>query len=315
MPRRQLSEQQFVAELQGLFAQNSTRIETGIGDDAAVILPGRQRWVWTVDASFAGVHFNAKWLSYSDIGYRAAQAALSDLAAMGAAPLAMLSSLGVPQRLQRAAMRELVRGQARAAREQQCPIVGGNISRADRLSVTTTVLGEARKPLLRSGARVGDELWLIGNVGLARAGLLALQRRVTGTGVAPAVHAWRRPKALIGQGLGLIGRAHAAIDISDGLSGDARTLALASGVKIVVAAELLRAALSPQLLGAAKTLKQDAWQLALVGGDDYALLACGRANKRPNSARHIGYVERGSGAVLRTSAGDRALKAGFDHLA
>jgi thiamine-monophosphate kinase len=185
---------------------SSSSIEVGIGDDAAVLRAGRERLVVTVDDQVEGVHFDLRWLTSEDVGYRSLQAAASDVAAMGAAPLAAVANLRVPKRFPEAQLIELARGQAQAAKQLGCPLVGGNIARGNELSVTTTVIGRATQPLLRSGARVGDELWLVGEVGLARAGLLLHQsklvvparlRKVAPTPPSTSRTAWREMRGTL----------------------------------------------------------------------------------------------------------------------
>jgi thiamine-monophosphate kinase len=290
----------------------------GIGDDAAVLRVVTEPLVWTVDASVEGTHFERAWLGLEDIGYRAFHAAASDLAAMGARPLAALSGLELPKGFSKRELAALVAGQARAARECGAPIIGGNIARSPGLALTTTLLGTARSPLRREGARPADELWLLGDVGLAALGLelVRARPRATHRGAARAcVEAWRRPRALIAEGARLVGRASAAMDVSDGLAGDVANLARASGVRIVVEAQALERALSPELVAVAPSLGRSALDAALRGGEDYALLATGPSARRPRRARVIGRVERGRGAVLELPSGrTTALGPGFDHL-
>jgi thiamine-monophosphate kinase len=216
-----------------LSGATNRHVKLGIGDDAALLRVGRETIAVTVDDQVEGVHFDLRWLEPEDVGYRSLQAAASDLAAMAAEPLAAVASLHVPRGFRDSALEQLARGQAQAGRRLRCPVVGGNIARGPVLSITTSVLGSTSKPLLRSGARPGDELWLIGEVGLARAGLLLHQQRPKlprrlARVAKQAKLAWARPEARIAAGRGLRGRAHAAIDVSDGLSGDATHLARAS---------------------------------------------------------------------------------------
>jgi len=308
--------------------------ETGIGDDAAVIRVGGERLVWTIDDSEEGVHFDRRWLSLEDVGWRAFHAAVSDLAAMGAKPVAALCHLTLPASLTKAELRRVAEGQAEAADSLRCPLVGGNMSRGDSLKLTTTALGSVEEPILRSGARPGDELWLLGELGLARAGFMMLRgdggvnaARVRGT-AAGCLRAWRRPVALLDAGRALLGRATAAIDVSDGLGGDAAHLSESSGVRIVIDEERLEAVLDPALRAAAKRLGASAIELALAGGEDYALLATGPAKRRPrgkHAPRVIGYVDDESarvdvcgdaGVVLQQADGTLVqVPAGFDHLA
>jgi thiamine-monophosphate kinase len=303
-----------------LGSARSRAVELGIGDDAAVLRGVRGRLVVTVDDQVEGVHFDRRWLSWEDVGYRALQAAASDLAAMGALPVAAVASLHVPRDFPVAALRQVARGQAQAARLLGCPLVGGNVSRGPLLSITTTVLGSVTRPLLRSGAKVGDELWLIGDVGLARAGLLLHQQRLRvptrlRAVAARARAAWARPDARIAAGRKLAGRARAVIDVSDGLSGDVNHLATASRVKAVLETKLLGRLISADLADLADLLGEPGVALALSGGEDYALLCAGPKGRRPAGANVIGRIERGSGSELEFEGGQRfALAPGFDHL-
>ncbi|MBX3126933.1 MAG: thiamine-phosphate kinase [Polyangiaceae bacterium] len=316
---RVLTERDAVRRLGRIFRGNAALL--GIGDDAACVrLPPRGQLVLSVDAAFEHVHFELDWLSLTDIGYRAHMAALSDLAAMGARPRWALSAVSFPKGATGDQLSALGRGQARAAREAGAPVVGGNLARGAGWSVTTTVIGTARAPLTRSGARAGDELWLLGEVGLSGAGLSLFRRggrplrsSLSLSAERAAKRAFRRPLARIADGLALRGRAHAVIDVSDGLAGDALHLAQASGVRVVLERPALEALLHPALLAVARALGQDAVALALAGGEDYALLAAGPPARRPRAARVVGRVEAGRGAVLLDGARRLVLDGGFDH--
>jgi thiamine-monophosphate kinase len=311
-----------VSSFERLFRQDGApHVVRGIGDDAAVLQPPKGKLVTSVDVAVENVHFRLDWLSLGEVGSRSFHAATSDLAARGATPLGALSSLVVPKRLSAREVKALSRGQSTAARELACPIVGGNLSSGTELSVTTTVFGSVSRPLLRSGARPGDELWLIGEVGLSRAGLLALERGLNAAGsreaqrdLAPALRAFRRPKARVAAGLLLRGRARAVIDVSDGLAKDASHLAGASGCRVWIDEGLLRGILPRALERAARRLETTALELALEGGEDYALLATGPANKRPDVARRIGHVSTGTGVAVIRDGKVRRLRGGFDHM-
>lgn len=311
---RAISEFSAIARLEALFRQSSPSVELGIGDDAAVLRQSG-RWVWTVDSAVEHVHFERGWLSLADLGWRSFQAAASDVCAMGGAPLAALSSVIFPARFASAELGQLARGQRAAARALGCAVVGGNLSRGVELSITTTLVGRVKRPLLRSGARVGDELWLCGEVGLAAAGLRLLQRRARATSRASrrALRAFRRPSAALAAGLALARTAHAAIDISDGLAGDAAHLALASDVELQIELGALLTTLSPALRELAPKLGVPALELALYGGEDYALLAAGPRRARPTGARVIGRVVKGSGVWLLDDAKRRRAGRGFEH--
>lgn len=332
-----LTERQLVTLLGRRFQTPSRDVCLGIGDDAAVFSHEAGARVVSVDASVEGIHFDRSYLTLEDVGYRAFQAAVSDLAAMGAEPVGALSALILPRGTTARQIEQLTAGQAAASVACQCPIVGGNISRGGELSVTTTVLGRCDHPLRRDTARAGEQLWLVGRLGVAAAGLAALRLRAgrqlcsmasteskplcapaPGEGqrsaIARCIRAWQRPEAQLIHGRGLVGVARAAIDVSDGLAADAWQLALASGARVVVEEELLRAALCPELLIASRTLRRSALRFALYGGEDYALLATGPSCRRPPWAQVIGYITEGQGAVLASHGRARPLGRGYDHL-
>jgi len=315
MPRApQIQEFSAISELTALFRARHRRILVGIGDDAAVLGP-LGRTVWTVDTAVEHVHFERRWLSLAELGWRSFNAAASDVCAMGGTPVAALSSVIFPPRFRAAELTALARGQRAAARALGCEVVGGNLSRGAELSITTTVLGTVKRPLLRSGARVGDELWLCGKLGLAAAGLRLLQRggRAEDAAARSALRAFRRPRAELAAGLLLASRAHAAIDISDGLAGDAAHLAEASRVRLVFDCATLEGSLTPALHSLAARLGVPALELALYGGEDYALLAAGPRRRRPEGASVVGRVLPGRGVWLLESGRMRRAGAGFQH--
>ncbi len=291
------SELDRVALLAAKFGRQATGATVGIGDDAAVLDRVDAPLVWTIDAQVEGTHFRLDWLSWQDVGWRSFMAAASDLGAMGASPIAALSALVLAGHVDDAALDALATGQAEAASVVGAPIVGGNLARGTEVSITTTVLGRAQRSILRSGARPGDGVFLAGPVGMAAAGLVALQRGAAGTNadVDACIASWRRPRALIAEGLAMSAVATAAVDISDGLSCDAARIAEASAVTLVLDEARLRAA-SSALERAAAVLAHDALDLALGGGEDYALLATSPSPIR--GFERIGTVEAGPAGVV-----------------
>lgn len=301
---------EMIARLLGASGPPGRGVERGIGDDAAVLGPPGGKLVWTIDQQVEGVHFRRGWLPWRDVGWRSFMAAASDVAAMGAVPWCALSALVLPDDVDDAVLGEIVRGQGEASRAAGAPIVGGNLARGPSLSIATTLLGTCGDAVERSGARAGDGLWLAGRAGLAAAGWRALERGVFDDRVSSAIAAWRTPVALLAEGRAMATVAHAAIDVSDGLARDCGHVADASGVCLVLEeAALLSDGL---LLGAAAALRIDPLDLALHGGEDYALVV---ASERPiEGFRRIGSVREGRGLVLRGAAGERALQPdGFDH--
>ena len=203
-------------------------LSLGIGDDAAVWKPRQgYRTVLTVDTQSEGTHFMPGWLSPGEIGRRAVSSSISDLAAMNARPALVLVSLLLERGRSEDFFRKLYRGIDKACRDYGALIAGGNISRGP-LSITITCIGEARKKDLtgRNGMENGDEIWVTGNPGLARLGLLHLQDRLFGRSPSPgarqAISAFKNPRARTGEAaaLGRSWRPNAAIDLSDGLHKD-----------------------------------------------------------------------------------------------
>jgi thiamine-monophosphate kinase len=292
-------------------------VELGIGDDAAVLQVaalGGERLVWTIDEQVEGTHFRREFASWRDIGWRSFMAAASDVAAMGARARAALCALVLPDDLDDAALEAIAMGQRDAADATGAPVIGGNLARGPVLSLATTVLGAcSSRAVRRSGGMPGDGLWLAGDVGLAAAGLRAIEKGALGEArLAAAVEAWRRPRARLDDGLAMSAVAHAAVDVSDGLARDVGHMATASGVRIVFDEAALRA--DTALAAAAAALGVDALELALHGGEDYALVI---ASPRPVAGfRAIGAVTEGAGLALRSAGAERALEPrGFDHFA
>jgi thiamine-monophosphate kinase len=294
------------------------RVRVSIGDDAAVLSRPEGEVVWSIDAAVEGVHFRRDLMSLEDAGYRATMAALSDLGAMGAVPVGVLAALTLPRTFEDAELLEMASGQRAAALACETAIVGGNLARGDVLTITTTVLGEAGRPVLRAGASAGDVVALAGPVGLAGAGLAAALRGAAADdpSLGPALAAFRRPTARLIAGRAALERgATAMIDVSDGLATDVTQLADAGGITI----ELDEGALvEPALARAALALGQDALELALSGGEDYALVATFTMGAElPPSFRRIGRcVPRAADAVVLARAdGSRSAvrPSGFDH--
>lgn len=260
----------------------------GIGDDAAVLPPCQDKLVWTIDTQVEGVHFRRDLVSMHDLGYRATMAAVSDLGAMGASALGILAALVLPEGLDDSALSAIASGQAEAASAVGTNVIGGNLSRGRELSITTTVLGQTPRPLLRSGARVGDVVALAGPLGLAAAGLVLLERGLAQEAdAAPAIAAFRRPIARIAAGLRARDQANAAIDVSDGLVRDLGHVARASGVSMGLFEDKL---ITEELKRAARLLDKDPVSLALYGGEDYAIVIAVPEGQTPAGFEPIGIV-------------------------
>ena len=285
-----MSERARIDLLRARLGAAPAHVRLGIGDDCAVLEAGDGALVWTVDAAVEGVHFARAWLDPMDIGWRATAAAISDLAAMGAEPLGVLAALVLPDDVDDTALAAIADGQRGAAEDAGTAVIGGNLARGRELSITTTALGRAIDPLPRDGARAGDAVWLAGDVGLAAAGLALLSGDHRGSSAAAtaARRAFARPHPRIAEGIAARAHGRAAIDISDGLATDLAQLASASGVRVVLDATAL---VTGELDAVARELGRDALELALFGGEDYALVVVAPARARLEGFHLIGACE------------------------
>jgi thiamine-monophosphate kinase len=268
-------------------------VEIGVGDDAAVLLPTPgHRLVVTTDVLVEGVDFTAALSDPEDWGWKAVAANLSDLAAMGAEARWLVLALTVPDPTPVATLERVYAGVGEACRASGAALVGGDISAGPALSLAMTALGEAERPVPRSGARPGDRLAVSGPLGAAATGLGLLQRGDRAArdllGRFPGLAAaHRRPQPALAMGLRLArAGATAMIDVSDGLAGDALHLAEASGVGVEVHDAAVP--LAPGVVEAAALLGRDPLELALGGGEDFVLAAA-----LPRSADLGGVVDCG----------------------
>lgn len=267
----------------------------GIGDDGAVLAPSPGfELVQVIDTLVEGVHFLAD-AEPSDIGYRVVAVNLSDIAAMGARPRWMTLALTIPDKEQEW-IAQFGMGVHTAAKEFDVALVGGDTTRGDAVVATVAITGEVDqgKSLLRSGANVGDAIFVSGTVGDAAAGLRLLS---LGKQDDCLTTRFLRPTARIHLGQELLGRASAVIDISDGLVGDLKKLLVASEVGAEIDVDTLP--ISDALRQHFSADEQH--DFALSGGDDYELCftADRDAVKDIDGITAIGVVTAGHELICR----------------
>ncbi|QJR35430.1 thiamine-phosphate kinase [Gemmatimonas groenlandica] len=282
-----------------------------IGDDAAVLAPSPHGTrVVSVDACVEDVHFRRAWISAREVGVRAAVAALSDLAAMGARAEYVLIAFVIPDAW-REELSEVADGMGAVIREAGARIVGGNLSQGAVFSITTTVVGCAQRAVSRSGARAGDLVVVTGLLGGPGAAIQAWDAGESPTAWSRGRFAAPAPRWAEGEALALAG-ASAMIDISDGLAGDARHVAAASGVRLDLDASRVPA--GPGIAAA----------VAMQSGEEYELLACIPEEAYKKLAMDwaaisigpltvVGVVRDGADASPTSTASPVA--GGFDHFA
>ena len=282
----------------------------GLGDDCALLRADKATIALSIDISVEGVHFTRDWLTLPEIGYRAAVAALSDLAAEGARATGLLVSVGVPPDGPAGEAAEIMGGVGTAALDAGAKVLGGDLTRAPLLVVDVCAIGTAPRPVRRVGAQPGDGLWVTGRLGGMA---LALQEYRAGGRPAPDLaerFARPQPRLAAGQWLASQG-AHAMIDLSDGLSSDAGHVAAASGVALEIAVERI-----PCWGGAAPLV-------AAASGEEYELLvalppAFGETQARTFAGlplTRIGVCAKGAGVRFTDRGAPVTPPAGYDHFA
>jgi len=246
-------------------------LDVGVGDDAAVMsVPAGHRLVACKDMLVQGRHFFGD-VSPRTLGHKSLAVNLSDLAAMGARPLGCLLGIGLPS-VDETWLESFVGGFSALAQRYGCPLVGGDTVGSDQgLFISVTALGtlpDQQVGLLRSAARVDDDIWVSGTLGAADIALRVMQGSVIDAqGRLPDLRtALECPEPRVALGQRLLGVAHAAIDISDGLSQDLTHILKASNVGAVIDIDCLP--VHPQLDAFDAPLQQ---QAVLHGGDVYEL--------------------------------------------
>ena len=275
-----------------------------LGDDCALIPLGGTTLALSIDCSLEGVHFRTDWLTFEEIGWRSAAAALSDLAAEGAAPVGVLVSLGMPGGSTEHGA-EIMSGVGDAAQSVGAKVLGGDLARSEQYLVDVCVVGTAERPVRRAGAQVGDGVWVTGRLGGAALALAGYRSGTRPGGALGRRYSHPEPRIAAGRWLAAHG-ATAMIDISDGLAADAGHLAAASQVGLEIALEKL-----PCWDGVAP-LK------AAASGEEFELLVTLPASfeGRPDlDLTRIGECVRGGGVRLLEGNTPVALPAGFDHFA
>jgi len=290
------------------FAHRAPGLIRGIGDDAAVVEPTSQTW-WhiTTDLLAEGIHFDFTSASPQSIGYRAGMANLSDLAAMGADPRYMVVSLAIPRTLKPSHIVKIYTGLMNACRRDRVALIGGDTSASKTgLFLNITLIGTTptQQALFRHGAQVGDLIYVTGTLGDSLAGLRivmplhstprSIKSRIALSSSHQRFLVGRhlQPTARVAEGRWLNQQrlASAAIDVSDGLSGDLRHLCEASRVGAEI--ELDKLPISTACHAYAKATGCPPFQLALTGGEDYELLFTAAPSSRSTieqQARTRGY--------------------------
>lgn len=310
------SEAHFLELIDSHFAREHDFLALGRGDDCAVLRGGTDYCV-TSDLFLEGEHFRLDYFSAADIGYKALAVNVSDIAAMGAKPVAFTMDLMAPANLPDEFWNEFFKSMAGLARQNDMVLAGGDLSRSERLGVSISAFGAPGSTgfLKRCNCAYGDILFTVGDIGLARAGLMALEAEgIKARETLPAAvmaHLRPKPKVMIGTLLNSAG-IKGLMDLSDGLARDLpRFVGPALGVNLSIDPGTLHGDVHAWCKGAAL----DPLEFAVLGGEDYALLGAvspfdaGKAKSVPGFME-IGTVTREPGITLNGKLFDNP---GFDH--
>jgi thiamine-monophosphate kinase len=311
------SEQHFLDLIDAHFPQGHEFLRLGRGDDCAVLAPGRDICV-SSDLFLEGIHFRREYFTPEDIGYKALAVNISDIAAMGARPFAFTMDLMIPPGLDEAFWNGFFKGMSMLARQSDLALAGGDLSRADRLGVSISIFGVGGSNgrfITRGNCAPGDILFTVGDLGLARAGLMTLEALgEKGREAFPAAtlaHLRPKPKVMIGTLLNAAG-VKGLMDVSDGLARDLpRFLGPDLGADLTIPTNVLNG----NVIAYALAMNLDPVELAMLGGEDYALLGVMTEEVRDKAASVPGFTE--IGRVTETPGiivnGTPFTAQGFDH--
>ena len=272
------NEEQVISEISSIFSplnQKNPRVIVGIGDDAAVVSTD-QHSVITTDMAIEDVHFNREWSSAYEIGSKITVANLADVYAMGADPRYLVVALTLTGNEDMDWIKGLAQGMADTAAKSDAVVVGGDLSRADKVMISMTAIGASRLHITRAGARVGDSIYLSALPGWSRAGLEILTKNLPESpAYARALSQFKSPHldpALMRS----FKSAHALCDVSDSLFVQAEQISKASSVGLEIDTKKIEKSDGfADLAALAQTIGCDVWDLVLGGGEDHVLLATG----------------------------------------
>ena len=284
------SEADVISALTKVFATADPRVLVGIGDDAAVVMGDAQQ-VITTDMAIADVHFKTEWSSAFDIGRKITAANIADVLSMGATCSYLVAAVSLTGTEELSWIENLARGMKDEADRAGAAIVGGDIARTSVVTIAMTAIGHTSKPILRSGARVGDGIFISSLSGWSAAGLELLTKEISlNSSIADkALSEFSAPS--LDYDVDFLSATSMA-DISDSLLAQAQQVAEASGVCFHLDTELISECEEfKELSGLAQEINSDIWGWILAGGEDHVFLATGK----DLPGIRIGTVVEGSG--------------------
>lgn len=269
------SESEVIALLKKIFATSDPRVIVGIGDDAAVVR-GNPRQVITTDMAVQGVHFRLDWSSAFDIGRKIAAANIADLLSMGGRCDYLVVALSLTGSEEISWIEELAKGIKCEADHAGAHVVGGDLARSSLVTIAVTAIGECKNPILRSGAKVGDSIYLSSLTGWSAAGyyLLSKKSRFQSSAASLAIKEFQAPSLDYNIDFSA---ASSMCDISDSLITQSEQMAQASGVNFNFEIERIQdVAEFDELSTLARSVGADVMSWIVGGGEDHVFLATGR---------------------------------------
>jgi thiamine-monophosphate kinase len=310
--------------IQKRFKSRAKDIVAGIGDDCAVVIPRKEKLLLTTDMMVEGVHFDFTFTTHFQLGFKTISVNVSDIFAMGGSPRFVLLNIAAPENTSEDSLDLLFKGMEKAFRRYRVTLVGGDLSASESLVLSATLIGYAEEPVLRSGARTGDRIYITGNLGDSACGLELLKRirRPISLETGEKIHTplgWSTMKPLLTRHLLTEARnpgriaavATAMIDVSDGLFIDLYRLCEESRVGARI--YMQRLPLSVQMKKAASFLGREPDVLATSGGEDYELLFTAPPRRRVNAAC-IGEITDSERVIVERDGSERPFSPeGYQH--
>jgi len=289
-----LNEAQIIGALASVFGTNHRGVQVGIGDDAAVVATG-EHTVITTDMAVEGTHFNCQWSGAFEIGRKITAANLADIYAMGATPTYLVVAVTLSGEESMEWISELAQGIKHEASSCGAVVVGGDLARGAIKVISMTALGEVEKAVTRSGAQVGDSIYVSSLPGWSAAGLASIEKSELSDLESYAVEEFCSPTLDYSMAVAFANKgAHSMCDVSDALVIQAEQLAQASGVQLVFDSEAFKVSEEfAQLSELAEASGVDVWQWIFAGGEDHVFLATGK--DLPGLC--VGVVKEGSGVL------------------
>lgn len=291
----------------------SKNVLVGIGDDAAVVKIEKDLQVLTTDCLVEGDHFTREWFTPKQIGMKAIEINVSDIAAMGAVPRYVLVSLCLPQDLETDFVEEIYKGMWKACDKYGIEIIGGNMTHSKQIVISITLTGEVDKKnlSLRSGAKPGDFIFVSGHIGNGKAGLRIFQEKLED--FEDVRKKYLEPKAQLKTALELALYVNSMIDISDGLASEIKHICDESKCGAIIYKEKIP--INDDARSVARALKEDEYNYALFGGEDFQLVYTVSKNNLKNVQGYlVGEIVKGNEIKLKDGNVTKIIQEkGYDH--